>query len=152
VKWVATVALSAAALAPCQAAEETYGETLARICPAHGSGITGFSVDRRNTHLRGARQVSPNNERQAVSKEHPAFKKRLGVVVKATRERLKEKAKERAADFTQEAIAHEADLSLRHYQALEGGRGNPRITALLDVARALDTTASKILAKTETEK
>lgn len=42
-KWLASLALSILALVPCQAVGETYGETLARICPA------AYRVDKEQT-------------------------------------------------------------------------------------------------------
>ena len=50
---------------------------------------------------------------------------------------------------TQEAIAHEAGVSLRHYQKIEAGLGDPRLSTLLRVAAALDTTLQSLLDKAD---
>ena len=47
-------------------------------------------------------------------------------------------------DLSQEDVAYEAGLSVRHYQLLESlsasGQNNPKYRTLYDVARALSTT------------
>jgi transcriptional regulator with XRE-family HTH domain len=73
-----------------------------------------------------------------------AFAKGVGEAIRRARER---------ADLTQEDAAHEADLSLRHYQLLEGGRGsNATLKSLYAIAQAVGTTVSQIVADAETRK
>jgi transcriptional regulator with XRE-family HTH domain len=50
--------------------------------------------------------------------------------------------------LTQEDVAWEADLSIRQYQSLEAGRGNPTYKTLYSVAAVLKTTVADLLEKT----
>jgi DNA-binding XRE family transcriptional regulator len=47
------------------------------------------------------------------------------------------KAQRQEDELTQEHVAHEADLTLRHYQHIEAGRMNATIRTLFDEATAL---------------
>lgn len=47
--------------------------------------------------------------------------------------------------LTQEDVAHEAGLSVRHYQQLESGLGNPTFETLFNVARVLGQTVQQLL-------
>jgi DNA-binding XRE family transcriptional regulator len=49
--------------------------------------------------------------------------------------------------MTQEDVAWEADLSVRQYQALEAGRGNPTFKTLFSIAAVLKTTVAELLEK-----
>ena len=51
----------------------------------------------------------------------------------------------KAVGLTQEALAHEAGLSLRHLQKIEAGDSNPRLGTLFALAKRLDTTAHALL-------
>ena len=51
----------------------------------------------------------------------------------------------RAAGLTQEAVAFEASISVRHYQELESGRLNPSYTTLRAVAAAMGTTLARVI-------
>ena len=65
----------------------------------------------------------------------------VGEAIRGARERAK---------FTQEDAAHEADLSLRHYQLLENGRGaNATLKSLYAIAKALGTTVGQIVSEAE---
>ena len=65
------------------------------------------------------------------------FAKAVGDAIKRARER---------AGMTQEAAAHEAELSLRHYQLLESGRGtNATLKSLYFIGLALGTSAADIV-------
>lgn len=75
------------------------------------------------------RQRRPNPE---------AVLQRFSQAVREQRERLKDRP-------SQEAVAHEAGISLRHYQNLEAGRLNPSLLTALAVARALETTLGDLL-------
>ena len=48
-------------------------------------------------------------------------------------------------EASQEAVAHDASISLRHYQKIEKAVGDPKLTTLLDIARALGTTLKSLL-------
>ena len=50
---------------------------------------------------------------------------------------------------TQEAVAHEAGLSVRHLQEIEYGTVDPRLGTLLRLADALDTTLQSLLDKSK---
>ena len=41
-------------------------------------------------------------------------------------------------DYSQEHVAHEAGLSVRHYAKIESGAGNPTLQTLHDIALSLD--------------
>lgn len=76
----------------------------------------------------------------------PAIGKRLRFVANALRER-------RLAlgmTATQEAIARQAGISLRHIQKLERGDSVPRLDTLMALARALATDVQSILDRAET--
>lgn len=65
---------------------------------------------------------------------------RLAHAIRATRA---------AAGVTQEDAAHEAGLSVRHYQELESGRLNASYLTLRSVAAALGTTVADIARNAE---
>ncbi len=46
---------------------------------------------------------------------------------------------------SQEAVAHTANISVRHYQKLESAAIDPRLSTLLSVAAALDTSLQTLL-------
>lgn len=48
------------------------------------------------------------------------------------------------AGLTQEEVAHEADLSLRHYQQIESGRMNATLRTIHDIANALGVDANTL--------
>ena len=54
-------------------------------------------------------------------------------------------AHRRAAGKTQEDVAYEADVSLRHLQKIEAGSTNPRLGTLFSIATVLGTTAHELL-------
>jgi transcriptional regulator with XRE-family HTH domain len=47
--------------------------------------------------------------------------------------------------MTQEDVAHEAGLSVRHYQKIEAGTGDPKISTLIAIAGALGTKLQTLL-------
>ena len=55
----------------------------------------------------------------------------------------------RAIGKTQEDLAYEAELSLRHLQKIEAGQTYPRLTTLLSVAAVLRTKAQRLLDRCE---
>lgn len=57
----------------------------------------------------------------------------------------------REAGLTQEDAAHDADLSVRHYQSLEGGDLNPSFAVILRVCRALRVAPHQMLRDFEHE-
>jgi transcriptional regulator with XRE-family HTH domain len=52
--------------------------------------------------------------------------------------------------MTQEAVAFEAGISVRHFQELESGRLNPSYLMLRAVATAMKTTLVRILKAVDT--
>lgn len=70
-----------------------------------------------------------------------SFTKAVGAAIRRARVR---------AELTQEDAAHEADLSLRHYQLLESGRGaNVTLRSLYAIAKALSTSVAQIAGDAE---
>lgn len=69
----------------------------------------------------------------------------VGLAVKDVRMRLV------AADrsFTQEHVAHEAGISLRHYQKIEAGTIDIRLSTLSEIARVLDEKPQRLLDRAE---
>lgn len=66
-----------------------------------------------------------------------SFARGIGAAIRRARER---------AEVTQEDAAHEADLSLRHYQLLESGKGaNATLRSLYAIAKALNTTVAQLV-------
>jgi transcriptional regulator with XRE-family HTH domain len=53
--------------------------------------------------------------------------------------------KRRALGKTQEDLAYEAGISLRHLQKIEAGTTNPRLGTLFSIAAELGTTAHVLL-------
>jgi transcriptional regulator with XRE-family HTH domain len=51
----------------------------------------------------------------------------------------------RDRNLTQEDVASEADVSIRHYQQLESGRMNPPLRTLFRVARVLGVPPNELL-------
>lgn len=51
--------------------------------------------------------------------------------------------------LTQEDVAYQSRVSVRHYQKLEAGGTDPRLTTLYALAKVLKTTAQRILDKAE---
>jgi transcriptional regulator with XRE-family HTH domain len=51
--------------------------------------------------------------------------------------------------MTQEDVAFEAGISVRHYQSLESGRLNPSYLVVLAVSYALRISASRLVAAAE---
>jgi transcriptional regulator with XRE-family HTH domain len=62
---------------------------------------------------------------------------------------LKRRREEAKPPKSQEQVAHDAQLSLRHYQKIEAGAGDPRLSTLLRIAGALDARLSEILEEIE---
>ncbi len=62
-------------------------------------------------------------------------------VLKAIVERRRELKPPRS----QEAVAHAAGISVRHYQKIENASIDPRLSTLLNVAGALDTSLQTLL-------
>jgi transcriptional regulator with XRE-family HTH domain len=58
-------------------------------------------------------------------------------------------ARRRAAGKTQEDLAYEADVSLRHLQKIEAGATNPRLGTLFSIANVLEIRAYQILQEAE---
>jgi transcriptional regulator with XRE-family HTH domain len=52
----------------------------------------------------------------------------------------------RNAGLTQEHLAEKAELSLKHLGELERGKGNPTLSSLENLSRALDISLSDLLA------
>lgn len=79
-----------------------------------------------------------------MAQGYAAFSAALGRAIRAARKR---------AGMTQEDAAHEADLSLRHYQLLESGRdANATVKTLFAIAKALGTRVGQIVADAEDRK
>ena len=55
----------------------------------------------------------------------------------------------RRAGMTQEDVAFEAGISVRHYQSLESGDLNPSYLVLLAVSGALDVSLSRLMSAAE---
>jgi transcriptional regulator with XRE-family HTH domain len=72
-------------------------------------------------------RVSERGDREALARLAAAVRKRRG-----------------QAGLTQEAAAHEAGISVRHYQTLEGGALNVSYLVLKAVASALGTTVAEL--------
>jgi len=51
--------------------------------------------------------------------------------------------------MTQEDVAFEAGVSVRHYQSLEGGDLNPSYLVLLAVSRALNVSPARLISAAE---
>lgn len=51
----------------------------------------------------------------------------------------------KAKALTQEDVAYEAEVSIRHYQQLESGRMNPTLRTLFRVAHVLKMPVHKVL-------
>ena len=66
------------------------------------------------------------------------FEKAAQIVAKVIRERRIAQGK------TQEDIAHTSGLSLRHYQKIEAGLGNPTLQSLILVTDALGCSLGEI--------
>ena len=47
--------------------------------------------------------------------------------------------------YTQEELAEKSQLSLRHYQAVEAGKANPRIDTFLRICEALELQPEDLL-------
>jgi transcriptional regulator with XRE-family HTH domain len=58
-------------------------------------------------------------------------------------------ARRRAIGKTQEDLAYEADVSLRHLQKIEAGATNPRLGTLFSIAAVLGIRAHQLLAEAE---
>jgi transcriptional regulator with XRE-family HTH domain len=69
----------------------------------------------------------------------------IGAAIKAERLRKRRQAKD---EFSQEAVAHSADVTLRHYQRIESGTENPRADTLLKISGALGVPVSLLLGET----
>jgi transcriptional regulator with XRE-family HTH domain len=73
---------------------------------------------------------------------HP-LQRRFGTVLRRLRE---------AAGLSQEALAEAADVHRNYVGLLERGQRMPTILVVQQLATALGTTASKVMAKVEREK
>lgn len=51
-----------------------------------------------------------------------------------------------ALGMTQEKLAEEVNISLKHLGEIERGRGNPTLTTIVSLAAALHVTASELMA------
>lgn len=69
-----------------------------------------------------------------------ALQQSVGDTVKALRQ---------GQGFTQEDMAFGSGVSVRHYQQLESGRGNPTLVTLARLATKLGIRASDLLKKSE---
>lgn len=58
----------------------------------------------------------------------------------------------RRVEMTQEDVAFEAGISVRHYQSLESGVLNPSYLVLLGVSRALNTQLPRLLTGIEPQR
>jgi transcriptional regulator with XRE-family HTH domain len=65
---------------------------------------------------------------------------------------LKRRREEAKPPMSQEQVAHDAELSLRHYQKIEAGAGDPRLSTLLRIAGALGTRLSEIIEDIESRR
>lgn len=83
-----------------------------------------------------------DNRRVSLDRSESAALAALSRVVRRRRE---------SAKMTQEDAAHEADLSLRHYQSLEGGRLNASFVTILRVCRALGMAPHELIREFEQE-
>lgn len=54
-----------------------------------------------------------------------------------------------ALGMTQEKLAEEVNISLKHLGEIERGRGNPTLTTIVSLAAALHVTASELMAAVE---
>jgi transcriptional regulator with XRE-family HTH domain len=66
----------------------------------------------------------------------------IGATIKAERLRKRREFKDK---FSQEAVAHSADVTLRHYQRIESGTENPRADTLIKISGALEVPVSFLL-------
>jgi len=69
----------------------------------------------------------------------------VGLAIRDVRSRLLE----RDGVFTQEHVAHEARVSLRHYQKIEAGQIDVRLSTLFAIASVLDRRPQQILDRAE---
>lgn len=73
-------------------------------------------------------------------KQFAALIQALGSAVKSLR---------KSHDLTQEDMAYGSGLSVRHYQQLEAGGGNPTLKTIFSVASMFKLSASELLKKSE---
>ena len=62
------------------------------------------------------------------------------------------RALRKAAAFSQEELSERADISPQYLSRLENGRQVPSMSIIVDLARALGTTPSELLAEAEPKK
>lgn len=84
---------------------------------------------------RDNRRVKPDRSEAAA----------LGALARVVRRRRQE------SGLTQEDAAHDADLSVRHYQSLESGTLNPSFGVILRVCRALRVAPHDLIREFEAE-
>jgi transcriptional regulator with XRE-family HTH domain len=58
------------------------------------------------------------------------------------------RAERQACGLSQEEAAGRAQIGYKHWQEIEGGRGNPTLKTLVRVVEALDVSLCKILCRT----
>lgn len=59
------------------------------------------------------------------------------------------RSRREAKGLSQEDVAHEADLSVRHYYQIETGVANPTLKSLYQIAKALDVSVRDLLGEAE---
>jgi transcriptional regulator with XRE-family HTH domain len=69
----------------------------------------------------------------------------VGLAIKDVRSKLLE----RDGAYTQEHVAHEAGVSLRHYQKIEAGQIDVRLSTLFAIAAVLGRRPQQILDRAE---
>ena len=78
-----------------------------------------------------------------MDKKLEALKEHLGRNLRSRRAYLK---------MSQEEVALKADMDRKHLSMIEGAQANPTIQILSQLAAALDTTVSELLAISETKR